>query len=69
MKTRKPIKPGVKNLALKRIGKIAKVMKMLKRVKGLDLTVLDNALTNLSEQLEELAAGGSTPSNDHADLL
>lgn len=70
-RTPKPIRPNIKALALKRIGKISQIIGMLTRVKGLDLSTLKSAVTDAKRQVESLAKTGTNgdgPSATDIDL-
>jgi hypothetical protein len=72
----KALSPGRKALVIKRVGKINKIVGMLGRVKGLDLSAIKSASAGIVEQLDELGTkpagkkGKSAPAaDDGADLL
>jgi len=64
----KPLKPSIKNLALKRIGKAEKLVKMLARVRGLNNDAALSSLDAMKQQVHELA-GGRGKQRVESDLL
>ena len=62
----KPLSPSRKALVLKRVGKINKIVTMLGRVKGLDLSAIKSASANIVEQLDDL--GTKAPAKKAAKL-
>lgn len=57
----KPLSPSRKALVLKRVGKINKIVTMLGRVKGLDLSAIKSASAGIVEQLDELGTKSASP--------
>ena len=57
----KPISPSRKALVLKRVGKINKIVGMIARVKGLDLSAVKSSIANIEEQLDELGTKSASP--------